>query len=63
MLRADLEDQIKDVRVGIANMGRDLSREIGDVGSEVSKPRVSMACMAVGVDTPLGDLITLFEFL
>ena len=52
----DLGGKIKDVRVELAELGRDLS-------GEISKLRVSMAWMTVGVITVLGGLITLFEFL
>ena len=53
---ADLGGKVKDVRVDLAELGRDLS-------GEISKLRVSMAWMTVGVATVLGGLITLFEFL
>ncbi len=53
---ADLGGKIKDVRVELAELGRDLS-------GEISKLRVSMGWMTVGVATVLGGLITLFEFL
>ncbi len=56
LLEADLGGRIKDVRVEMANMGRGLS-------SEISRLRVSMAWMTIGVATGLGGLITLFEFL
>ena len=67
LLEADLGGRIRDVRVEMANMGRDLSKEIDKqsrrLGDEISKLRVAMAWMATGVATVLGGLMTLFEFL
>ena len=48
------------MRVEMANMGRDLSKEIDKqgrrLGDEISKLRVAMAWMATGVATVLGGL-------
>ena len=67
LLEADLGGGIKDVRVEVANMGRDLSKEIDKqgrkLGDEISKLRVSMAWRTGGVAMGLGGLMTLFEFL
>ena len=74
LLRSNLEGKVNNVRGEMAEMGRALSKEIGDVRgevgdlrgelrTEVSKLRVSMAWMTLGVTTLLGGLITLFQFL
>ena len=67
VVQTHLEGKVKDIECEMANMGRDLSREIQIQGrqlwDELSRLRVSMVWMTVGVTTVLGGLITLFEFL
>ena len=74
LLQADLEGNIKEIRVDMANMGRGLpvrsisrpvlwGEEIQDLRDGIARSGVSMAWMTVGVATILGGLITLFQFL